>query len=270
MSRALGVAVAALILLFPLAVEAQQSADDLAQAAANPIADLISIPLQNNVNGGFGDFDRISNILNIQPVIPLMEGRLITRTIIPVVWLPDFASESGSLSTGLADIVFTAFYVPPTDGVMVGFGPVVQLPTGGDIRGSGKWGLGPSFVALAQPGAWTFGILVNNVWSVAGDEDRDDYNKGLIQYFVVRQLGNGWYVNSAPIINVDWKAAEGQKWIVPFGVGAGKVFTLGRLPVNGQVGYFYNVVKPDFGPDWQFRVQFQLLLPTSLFGGGEE
>jgi hypothetical protein len=269
MHRVLATAIANLALLVPLAAHGQ-SADELAQAAANPIADLISIPLQNNVNGGFGEFDRVSNILNIQPVVPLAGGRLITRTIIPIVWLPDFSAETGSLSSGLSDIVFTAFYVPPTGAVMWGFGPVVQFPTGGDTRGSGKWGLGPSAVVLAQPGPWTLGLLFNNVWSVGGNEDRDDYNKGLIQYFIVYQLGNGWYVNSAPIINVDWKAEDGQKWIVPFGVGAGKVFSLGRLPVNAQVGYFYNVIKPDFGPDWQLRVQFQLLLPTSSFSGGQE
>ncbi len=200
--------------------------------------------------------------------MPLAGGRLITRTIIPIVWLPDFSSETGSLSSGLSDIVFTAFYVPPSSGLMWGVGPVIQFPTGGDVRGSGKWGMGPSAVVLAQQGPWTLGLLANNVWSVGGDEDRDDYSKGLIQYFIVYQLGGGWYLNSAPVVNVDWKAEDGQKWIVPFGGGAGKVLSLGRLPLNVQANYFYNVVKPDFGPDWQIRVQAQVLLPTALFGGG--
>ncbi|MCP3886418.1 MAG: hypothetical protein GY700_13280 [Propionibacteriaceae bacterium] len=145
---------------------------------------------------------------------------------------------------------------------MWGVGPVVEIPTGGEERGTQKWSLGPSAVLLAQPGPWTLGVLANNVWSVAGDSDRDDVNKGLIQYFVVRQLGQGWYVNSAPIITVNWQAAEGQRWIVPFGLGAGKLVFAGKLPINTQVGAFYNVVKPDVGPDWQFRVQVQVLLPT--------
>lgn len=92
---------------------------------------------------------------------------------------------------------------------MWGVGPVVEIPTGGAERGTQKWSLGPSVVVLAQPGPWTLGILANNVWSIAGDSDRDDVNKGLLQYFIVRQLGDGWYVSSAPIITVNWKADEG-------------------------------------------------------------
>ncbi len=252
----------ALILLSSSALQAQQSADELAQQAANPIADLMSVPFQNNTDFGLGEFNRTRNVLNIQPVIPLAGGKLITRTIFPIVWLPDVTAESGSYSSGLADIVFTAFYVPSGGSTMWGVGPVVEIPTGGAERGTQKWGLGPSLVVLAQPGPWTLGILANNVWSIAGDSDRDDVNRGLLQYFIVRQLGDGWYVNSAPIITVNWKADSGQRWVVPFGLGAGRLFFAGKLPINTQVGAFYNVVKPDIGPDWQFRVQVQFLLPA--------
>lgn len=139
--------------------------------------------------------------------------------------------------------------------------------TGGEKRGAQKWNIGPSFLALVQPGDWTFGALVNNVWSVAGNSDREDVNRGLLNLFIVRQLGEGWYVNSAPIITVDWKAESGQQWIVPLDVGAGKLIFVGKLPLNLQAGYYYNVVKPDFGPESQLRIQAQVLLPTSIFGG---
>ena len=78
----------------------------------------------------------------------------------------------------------------------------------------------------------------------------------------------GWYVNTAPILTVNWEAESGQQWIVPFGAGVGKIVRLGKLPINSQVGAYYNVVKPDFGPDWQFRVQVQILLPASILKGG--
>jgi hypothetical protein len=242
-------------------LEAQQSADELAQQAANPIADLMSIPFQNNTDFGLGDYDRTRNVLNIQPVIPLAQGQVITRTIIPFVWLPDLSAETGSFSSGLSDIVFTAFYVPSSGAFMWGVGPVVEFPTGGESRGSEKWSIGPSVVVLSQQGPWTLGILANNVWSVAGDADRQAVSRGLLQYFIVRQLGDGWYLNSAPINTVNWKAAEGQKWVVPLGAGGGKLVFLGRLPVNVQSQVYYNVVKPDIGPDWQLRVQLQVLLP---------
>jgi hypothetical protein len=255
-------ALAVLILLSSSALRAQQSAHELSQKAANPIADLMSFPFQNNTDFGLGEYDRTRNVLNIQPVIPLAGGKLITRTIFPIVWLPDVTAESGSYSSGLADIIFTAFYVPSSGSTMWGLGPVVELPTGGAERGTQKWSLGPSIVVLAQPGPWTLGILANNVWSIAGDSEGGDVNKGLIQYFIVRQLGDGWYVNSAPIITVNWKADSGQRWVVPFGLGAGRLFFAGKLPINTQVVAFYNVVKPDIGPDWQFRVQVQFLLPA--------
>lgn len=258
--RTLAVSISALWVALPL--QAQQSAQDLAQKAANPIADLMSIPFQNNTDFGLGEYDRTRNVLNIQPVIPFAGGKVITRTIIPFVWLPDITAESGSFSSGLSDILFTAFYVPPSGSLMWGLGPVVEFPTGGASRGSEKWSLGPSGVALLQSGPWTLGILANNVWSFAGDSDAADVNKGLIQYFIVRQLGDGWYVNSAPIITVNWKAESGQRWVVPFGAGGGKLVFLGKLPINMQSQVYYNVVKPDIGPDWQFRVQVQVLLPV--------
>ncbi|KPK61876.1 MAG: hypothetical protein AMS21_08705 [Gemmatimonas sp. SG8_38_2] len=258
--RTLAVGISALWVALPL--QAQQSAQDLAQKAANPIADLMSIPFQNNTDFGLGEYDRTRNVLNIQPVIPFAGGKVITRTIIPFVWLPDITAESGSFSSGLSDILFTAFYVPPSGSLMWGLGPVVEFPTGGASRGSEKWSLGPSGVALLQSGPWTLGILANNVWSFAGDSDAADVNKGLIQYFIVRQLGDGWYVNSAPIITVNWKAESGQRWVVPFGAGGGKLVFLGKLPINMQSQVYYNVVKPDIGPDWQFRVQVQVLLPV--------
>ena len=211
----------------------EETKEDLAKAAANPLADLMSFPFQNNLNMNYGPYNRNVNVLNIQPVIPFFKGKFITRTIIPIVSIPDFTQESGMQSTGLGDIVLTGFYVPESKGLMWGFGPVVELPTGGSIRGSQKWSAGPSLVLMAQPGDWTFGVLINNAWSFAGDANRDNVNHMLMNIFVVRQLGKGWYVNSAPIITADWTADSEDRWIVPLGAGGGKLVMLGgKLPLN--------------------------------------
>jgi hypothetical protein len=254
----------AVLLVSSSQLRAQEAGDqkqDLAQTAANPIANLVSLPLQFNNDFGLGPYDRSASVLNVQPVVPLAGGKIVTRTIFPFVWLPDVTSESGSFSSGLSDITFTAFYVPSSGSTMWGLGPVFQFPSGGSERGSEKWSAGISGVVLAQPGDWTLGLLANNVWSFAGDADADEVNKGLIQYFIVRQLGNGWYANSAPIMIVDWTAPAGQKWTVPVGAGGGKLLFLGRLPVNIQSQAYYYVAKPDGGPDWQLRFQVQVLLP---------
>ena len=120
------VTIVAFITLIVGTLNAQKSKEELAEAAANPLADLISIPFQNNLNMNYGEFNRNVNVLNIQPVVPLMGGKLITRTIFPIVNIPDFGSESGKLTSGLSDIVFTAFYVPESKGIMWGFGPVIE------------------------------------------------------------------------------------------------------------------------------------------------
>ncbi len=258
-----------LLIVFTVSlVNAQQSQEELSKEAANPLADLMSFPFQNNLNINMGPYNRNTNVLNIQPVIPLAGGRIITRTIFPIVRIPDYGNENGKLSSGLSDIVFTAFYVPKSKGITVGFGPIIELPTGGSVRGTQKWSIGPSFVFLAQPGEWTIGALINNVWSFAGKSERDKVNHMMLNVFIVRQLGNGWYVNTAPIITTDWTAQKGDQWIVPLGGGGGKVVMLGgKLPLNLQTQMYYNVVRPDFGPEWQWRVQVQILLPTSMFKG---
>jgi hypothetical protein len=187
------------------------------------------------------------------------------------VSIPDFSQEQGNFSSGLSDIVFTAFYSIEGKGPMMGIGPVVEMPTGGPDRGSQKWSAGPSFLILVDPGDWTLGALINNTWSFAGKDDREDVNHMLLNLFIVKQLGDGWYVNSSPIITADWIAEKGDKWIVPVGAGGGKLVYLGgKLPVNLQTQMYYNVVRPDFGPEWQWRFQLQIILPKSILSKNKE
>ena len=74
-------------------------------------------------------------------------------------------------------------------------------------------------------------------------------------------MKDGWSLVSAPIIAADREAARDNSWMIPVGGGIGKIFRIGKLPLNGQVSGYYNVEKPDFGPDWQLRVQLQFLFP---------
>jgi hypothetical protein len=238
---------------------AQDSEEDLAKKAQNPIANLISLPLQNNTSFNIGPYNRTANVLNIQPVAPFYEGRLITRTILPVVTQPDILSESGS-TTGIGDLNFTAFYVPKSGKNMIGVGPILVFPTGGDEIGSQKWSAGPSLVVISTPDPWVLGVLWNNIWSYAGDADSHDVNKMLLQYFINYNFPE-FYLVSAPIITADWEALDGQQWTVPLGIGIGRVFKAGKLPLNCTAQYYYNIVTPDYGPDWSLRLQVQMLFP---------
>jgi len=244
----------------------EMSAEELAKAVQNPVANLISVPFQNDTNFRYGPRDGTQNILNIQPVIPISlspEWNLITRTIVPIVTQPGF-TDGQSSTTGLGDVQFTAFFSPNrADGLIWGAGPIVQAPTNSNDRlGNDRWGLGPSVVILRieKGSPWVYGFLVNNVWSVGSNSD-PAYNNFLLQPFVNYNFPGGLYLTSAPIVTANWKADSDQRWTVPLGGGVGKIFHIGRLPVNAQLSAYYNVITPDNGPDWQLRLQVQLLFP---------
>lgn len=241
------------------------SDSDLAKQAQNPIANLISLPLQNNTNFGIGPDDETQNILNIQPVWPFSinaDWNLITRTILPVVSQPDILTGGEGRINGLGDTTFTGFFSPKGSAKLTwGIGPVFLFPTAtDDALGSDKWGAGASVVLLAMHGKWVVGSLISNLWSFAGSGSQD-INLFTWQYFVNYNLPNSWYLSSAPIITANWEADSGNKWTVPFGGGFGKIFRIGKQPMNAQVQAFYNVAKPDFGPDWTLRLQLQFLFP---------
>jgi hypothetical protein len=111
-----------------------------------------------------------------------------------------------------------------------------------------------------MPGKWVIGSLFSNVWSFAGSGDQD-VNLFTWQYFINYNLAGGWYLTSAPIITANWEASSGEKWTVPFGGGFGKLFKIGKLPVNGSAQAYYNVEKPTYGADWTLRLQLQFLFP---------
>lgn len=232
----------------------------LAKATQNPLAAMYSLPFQNNTNYGIEPHNRAQNVLNIQPIIPVTLKRinLINRIIAPVMTQPHTTENSSS--TGLADINYTAWFSPSKVTKFTwGIGPVMQIPMGSELDefGTREFGLGPSIVALTTIDKWVAGIVVNNVWTF-GDIGE---NKFLFQYFVNYNLPNAWYLVSGPILTANWNAPEGQQWIVPFGGGLGKVFTIGKLPVNLNAHLYYNSVKPDGVGELASRIQLQFLFP---------
>ena len=139
-----------------------------------------------------------------------------------------------------------------------------RLPDSNAELGNKNWGLGPEFVILhlEHDDPWVYGAIVNNIWSLTSNKQGGSYSNGLIQPFLNYNVpdGDGLYFTSSPILTVDWNA-NGQRWTVPLGGGVGKIFHLGKLPVNTQISAYYNAVKPDFGSNWQIRAQVQLMFP---------
>jgi len=253
--------------LISVPARAELSAEELAKLAQNPVGNLISVPFQNNTNFNVGPYNGTQNILNIQPVIPVeinKDWNIITRTIVPVISQPQL-SPTTDRTNGIGDTVFSAFLSPANPGHWIwGVGPVVQLPTNtSDELGNKNWGLGPTFVVLHldHGDPWVYGVLANNIWSLSSSKQGGAYNNGLIQPFVNYNFKGGFYLVSGPILTVDWKADSGQQWTVPLGGGIGKIFHLGRLPVNTTLQAYYNVVHPDNGANWQLRAQVQFMFP---------
>jgi hypothetical protein len=263
--------------------------EELQKAAQNPVASLISVPIQNNSNFGIGPFDRIQNVLNIQPVVPIQiseNWNLIIRWVTPIIWQPApgtanlevfgidedtpayFAAQAVQKNAGVfgfGDMTPTLFFAPTAPHKVIwGAGPVFILPTGANkVLGQGKLSMGPSLVILVQPGHWGFGALVNNAWSVAGPSDRAAVNQMTLQYFVNYNLKKGWSLSWSPVVTANWNASNGNVWTVPVGGGVGRIFRLGFQSFNASLQFYGNVVRPSGGSPWGMRLQIAFLFPKS-------
>ena len=246
------------------ALAEDDSTEELAKKAQNPIADMISLPFQSNTNFGVGPYQAPQEILNIQPVIPIhidQDWNLITRWITPVISQPKL-SPIGHEQFGLGDLNPSFFLSPAKPGEIIwGVGPTFLLPTATDQNlGDHRWGAGPSVVLLTIQGHWLYGVLANNIWSFASTGNGSNVNEMLIQPFVNYNFPGGWYLTSSPVVTADW-LARGRKWTVPVGGGVGRLLKLDKQPINLQVQVFYNVATPRGGAKWQARLEATLLFP---------
>ena len=261
---------AALLAALGLAMSPAASADsdaELAKKAQNPIAAMISLPLQLNYDEGYGATgDGEKWLLNVQPVIPFdlnADWNLISRTIVPLIDQKDFVAGGALDESGVGDVLQSLFFSPkaPTAGGWIwGVGPALLLPTASDrVLGGEKWALGPTAVVLKQESGWTVGVLGNHLWSVAGEDDRDDISATLVQPF----LGYTTRTYTTFMINTestyDWK---GETWSVPVNLMATQMLRVGGQPLTLQAGARYWADSPDGGPDgWGFRFAVTFLFP---------
>lgn len=243
-----------------------QDDSDLAKKLANPVASLISVPIQANYDENFGPNEEGSVWkINIQPVIPITlndEWNLISRTILPVIDQEDVPLK-GLGKSGIGDIVQSLFFSPkePSSGGLIwGVGPVFLLPTASDDSlGAEKWGIGPTGVVLKQDGPWTFGMLANHIESFAGDDDRADVSATFIQPFISYITSTKTTIGLNTESTYDW---ETKKWSVPINLTVNQLLKAGdqMFQVGGGVRYWAE--SPDGGPEnWGIRLQLTILFP---------
>ncbi len=238
---------------------------DLAKASQNPVSSLISVPFENNFNLNAGPEDETDYILNIKPVIPMgltENWNLINRTIIPVISQGDRGPGLGRIS-GIGDITYQGFVSPAKAGKIIwGLGPQIGFPTGMDRLTSDQWTLGPVGVLLTMPGHWVIGLLVSNVWNIGdGYNDAPDVNALTAQYFINYNMKGGWYLSTSPVMTANWEADSDQKWTVPVGGGVGRIFKIGKQPINAKLAAYYNVEAPDNASDWNLQFSWTFMFP---------
>ena len=169
--------------------KAEQSTSDLAKAAQNPVADLISLPIQWNSFFETGPKAKTQNTLLVQPVIPFTlndKWNFIARPIIPLIDQPQLTGAQNR-NQGLGNIQFQGYFSPKekVGDWIVGIGPYLEFPTnsGPDGRfGSDNWSAGPAFVALQMKGPWVYGSLISHLWSYHGNDP--EVNVTAVQPFI--------------------------------------------------------------------------------------
>jgi hypothetical protein len=257
------------LLMFVAPAFAEDDQADLAKKLNNPVADLISVPFQNNWDFGFGPDNAMRYTLNIQPVIPVSittDWNLIVRTILPVIYAQ--SPVNGGLDHhGFGDTIQSFFLSPkaPVHGWIMGAGPVLLFPTATDgALGGEKYGAGPTLVVLKQESGWTYGLLANQIWSITGNSDRDNISASFLQPFLAytTKTYTTFTLNTESTYN--WEATD-TRWTIPINLMASQLVKIGGKPISFQLGYRYYAdnphSRPDTGPDAGIRFAVIFLFP---------
>ncbi len=257
------IAVFLVALLNAAPLRAEESQEELAKKSLNPVADLISLPLQYNQDYGIGAADATKITLNIQPVVPVhitKDWNIIIRTIIPLIDAQS-PNPGGESHSGFGDITQSFFFSPkePVAGWIVGVGPVFLYPTGNpDVLSSEKWGIGPTFVVLKQEHGFTYGMLANHISSFAGNSGRQDVSSTFLQPFFgyTTKTYTTFMLNSES--TYDWKTSQ---WTAPLNFMLTQMLKIKGQPISLQLGYRTYVSTPANGPNNGFRFQLTFLFP---------
>jgi hypothetical protein len=244
-----------------------EDTESLARQTKNPLTDVTNLSIFYDANLNTGADYQAQHVITIQPVIPVSinsQWSLITRTMVPLILQPPQA-EGESWTSGAGDIQFSAFLSPTQTGKWVwGIGSAVLMPSAShEALGQGKWAVGPTAAAIRYDGPWTYGTLISNVWSVAGNAGRNAVNQMQLEPLLSYNFPHNpdRSVSFSPTFTADWKASGGERWTLPLGVGLGQLVKLGAQSVGLQATAYYYVAKPTGGPNWTLELQVQFLFP---------
>ncbi len=184
---------------------------------------------------------------------------------------PENGGEFGYGHDHLGDIGLDIGYGGVSEGGTIGMiGLAAVFPTSEDGSGTrNQWLIGPEFALGKKSERSVYGFRLKHLVDIDGEGEQElgrlPTNETTLSLFFARSLGNGWQVESNPVILHDWDAVEGNEWLVPIGAGVSKAFRVGRRPMKLGVELQYYVVSPDrFGPEWLLKFNFIPFLSKSL------
>ena len=244
------------------AAQAQSEDAELAQKLTNPVADLISVPFQNNYDCCYGDEDAQRYTLNFQPVVPVglnKDWNVIVRTIVPFISQGETVAGQGGV-TGFGDITQSFFVAPkePKNGLIIGVGPAFVWPIGKARLGTEKFGAGPTAIVMKQTGGTSVGMLANHIWSYAGKSSRDDVSNTFLQPFISHTFPDTTGLTLNTETSYDW---EHEQWTVPVNFTVSHMVKVGQQRISLQMGARYYVESPRQGAEWGTRFALVFLFP---------
>ncbi len=260
-----------MILLIPLAVQAQEkTADEIAKELANPNTPLATLNFKFQFREFKGDLpganDQTGTTILFQPSLPfpLENGDLVLfRPAIPVIADQPVVNGVGfEGESGIGDIAFDLAYAPKNDsGLLIAYGLIASLPTASNDLGSDRYTLGPEYLIGKVTSSYVIGAFPNHQWDIGGSGDKS-INLTSIQLFGTIIPGGGWNYGTSPIIAYDWETDQAT---VPINFNFGKTVILGSTPLKLSMELNYYLEQADaFGPEWMIGFNISPVVENSL------
>ena len=223
---------------------------EIAQKLTNPLAAMISVPVQNWFDFNLGPRkDGFRYTMEAQPVYPMQiskDWNLLSRTTIPLVYQQNVYGRTTQV--GLSDATESIFLSPVhPKSIIWGAGPIFLAPTGTDgLLSTRKFAIGPTAVALKHKGHTNVGLLASHVWSVAGSDSHPGVSETFAQPFVAYTTAKAWTFASTSYDTYNWTAGRWTVIVNPIRVS--RLMKLGeqRLSVGGALRC--TVTSPQYQP----------------------
>lgn len=253
------------------------SLGEISRQLDNPMTGLWSLTFEDKIyikEGDLIDDSELANTFFFQPGLPVPLGEdkewvFIARPVFPIVTNPVFdpAAPGGvdGHKTGFGDIQMLAMIGPNrTDGLVWGVGATFKFPTAfDDALGQDKYQAGPAAMLFNISKPWLYGVMVQNWWSYAGDNNAPDTSQTDIQYVIRYSLPDAWSIGMGPTVSIDWEADSDDQVTLPVGLGLTKTVRIGNMPVKFRGEVQYSVIKPDnYGSDWTFVFRMAPVIPS--------